>query len=84
MANKWELHIIYSSRKKTACAQTAGAPRDVVKFGVRIIMSILWSAHFLDPALCDFHIWGNAKQTAANQNETIAELKGSLLYFPRT
>jgi hypothetical protein len=83
MANKWKLHIIYSSRK-TACAQTVGAPRNVVKFGVRIIMSILWPAHFLDLALCDFHIWGNAKQTAENQNETNAELKGSLLCLPRT
>jgi hypothetical protein len=83
MANKLKLHIIYSSRK-TACAQIAGAPGNVVKFGVRIIMSILWPAHFLDLAFCDFHVWGNAKQTAANQNETIAELKGSLLSFPRT
>lgn len=83
MANKWKLRIIYSSRK-TACGQTAGSPRNVVKFGVRIIMSILWPAHFLDLALYDFHVWGNAKQTAANQNETIAELKGSLLCFPRT
>jgi len=44
-------------------------------------MSVLWPAHFLHLALCDFYIWGNANQRAANQNETIAELKGSLLCF---
>jgi len=57
---------------------------NIVKFGVRIIMSVLWPAHFLDLALCDFHIWGNANQIAVNQNEITAELKGSLLCFPRT
>jgi hypothetical protein len=42
---------------------------NVVKFGIRIIIIIvLWPAHFLDLALCDFHIWGTA-----NQNATIAE-----------
>jgi hypothetical protein len=64
--------------------QTAGAPMNVVKFGIRIIIIVLWPAYFLDLALCDFHIWGTANQTAANQNATIAELKGSLLSFPRT
>jgi hypothetical protein len=68
---------------KTACAQTAGVPMNVVKFGTRIIIIALWLAHFLDLALCDFHIWGTANQTAANQNATSAELMGSLLCFPR-
>jgi hypothetical protein len=57
---------------------------NVVKFGIGIIIIVLWPAHFLDLALCDFHIWGTENQTAANQNATIAEMKGSLLCFTRT
>jgi hypothetical protein len=44
-------------------------------------MSVLWSARFLGLVLCDFHIWGTANQTAANQNETIAELKETFSVF---
>jgi len=82
MANRWKLHYILF-QEDCLCPNSRGT-HEFVKFGVRIIMSVLWPAHFLDFALCDFHIWGTASQTAANQNETVAELKGSLLCFPRT
>jgi len=72
MANRWKLHYILF-QEDCFCSNSRGT-HEFVKFGVRI-MSVLWPTHFLDVAVCEFHIWGTANQTA--------ELKGSLLCFSK-